>query len=92
VRPASEVTTEPTVEAGRAATGRCSTTVEGSALARFRRALKVREQSSGLRGATELPRIELADALALTLLLASEQGNLFDKACVRWIGRLSATP
>jgi hypothetical protein len=27
--------------------------------------------------------------LALTLLLASEQGNLFDKACVRWIGRFA---
>jgi hypothetical protein len=34
-------------------------------------------------------RVGLADALALTLLLASEQGNLFDKAAARWVGRFA---
>jgi hypothetical protein len=62
-------------------------TPEGSALTRFRRALAVRNGPAAYAAATELPRVELADALALTLLLSTEQGNLFDKACVRWIGR-----
>jgi hypothetical protein len=64
-------------------------TSEGSALTRFRRALKVGNGPAAYAAATELPRVELADALALTLLLASEQGNLFDKACARWIGRFA---
>jgi hypothetical protein len=33
--------------------------------------------------------VELADALALTLLLSEETGNLFDKACARWVGRFA---
>jgi hypothetical protein len=53
-------------------------TSEDSPLTRFRRALAVRNGPAAYAAATELPRIELADALALTLLLASEQGNLFD--------------
>jgi len=38
--------------------------------------------------ASELPRIELADALALTLLLA-DQRELFERLSVRWLGRFA---
>jgi hypothetical protein len=64
-------------------------TSEGSALTRFRRALAVRNGPAAYAAATELPRVELADALALTLLLSAERGNLFEKACARWIGRFA---
>lgn len=36
--------------------------------------------------ASELPRVELGDALGLTLLLIG-QSELFDRACARWVGR-----
>jgi hypothetical protein len=64
-------------------------TSEGSALTRFRRALAVRNGPAAYAAATKLPRVERGDALALTLLLSAETGNLFDKACVRWLGRFS---
>lgn len=39
--------------------------------------------------ASELPRIELADALALTLLLV-DQRELFECLSVRWLGRFAS--
>jgi hypothetical protein len=57
-------------------------TSEGSALTRFRRALTVHNGPAAYAAATELPRVELADVLALTVLLASEQGNVFDNAAL----------
>lgn len=63
-------------------------TSQDSALTRFRRALAVGNGPAAYAAATELPRVELADALALTLLL-SDQPELFERACVRWVGRFS---
>jgi len=63
-------------------------TSEGSPHARFKRALAVGNGSAAYAAATELPRVELADALSLTLLL-SGQADLFDRACARWVGRFS---
>jgi hypothetical protein len=61
---------------------------EGSALTRFRRALATGNGAAAYAAAAELQRIELADALALTLLLAGDP-ELFDRACVRWTARFA---
>jgi hypothetical protein len=63
-------------------------TSEGSTLTRFRRALAVGNGPAAYAAATELQRVELADALALTLLLAGNS-ELFDRACVRWVARFA---
>ncbi len=63
-------------------------TSEGHALSRFRRALAVRNGPAAYAAASELQRVELADALALTLLLA-DQPDLFERACVRWVARFA---
>ncbi len=61
-------------------------TSQGHALSRFRRALAARNGPAAYAAASELPQVELADALALTLLL-SDQRDLFERACVRWVAR-----
>jgi hypothetical protein len=63
-------------------------TSEGSPHARFKRALAVGNGSAAYAAATELANVELQDALSLTLLLLP-QSDLFDRACVRWVGRFS---
>jgi hypothetical protein len=63
-------------------------TSAGSALTRFRRALAVHNGPAAYAAATELQRVELADALALTLLLA-DQRELFERLSVRWLGRFA---
>ena len=63
-------------------------TSEGSALARFRRALAAHSGPAAYAAATELQDVELADALALTLLLSGDS-DLFDRACVRWVARFA---
>src|SRR5687767_8474448 len=63
-------------------------TSEGSALTRFRGALAVGNGPAAYAAATELQRVELADALALTLLLVGDS-ELFDRACVRWVARFA---
>jgi hypothetical protein len=49
-------------------------TSQGSALTRFERALVRGDGAAAYAAATELPRVDLADALALTLLLAGWAG------------------
>jgi hypothetical protein len=63
-------------------------TSQGSPLTRFRRALAVHNGPAAYAAATELQRVELADALALTLLLA-DQRELFERAFVRWVARFA---
>src|ERR687895_409193 len=63
-------------------------TSEGSALTRFRRALAAGDGPGAHAAATELQRVELADALALTLLLSGDP-ELFDRASVRWVARFA---
>lgn len=63
-------------------------TPQGSPLTRFRRALAAHNGPAAYAAATELPQVELADALALTVLLAQD-AELFERACVRWVGRFS---
>ena len=61
-------------------------TSQGSAYARFQRALKTGRASIAWNAATELEHIDLQDALALVLLVVDEPR--FARAAARWLGRL----
>ena len=65
-------------------------TSQGSAYSQFRRALDRRNFLLAWSLAAELPRVPLADALALLLLALDEQRWRFDVAAPRWHGRLCA--
>jgi hypothetical protein len=60
---------------------------QGSAHARFRRALATGNPTIVLAAAAELPRVELGDALAICLVLADGASSRYDRAAVRWHGR-----
>ena len=59
----------------------------GSPFALFRRALATGNLTIAVSAAHELPRLDLADALALTLLYRDQEPNRFERALVRWHGR-----
>lgn len=61
-------------------------TSQGSPHARLQRALATGNPTIALAAAAELPWVDLADALALCLLLR-EDGDRFDRAIVRWHAR-----
>jgi hypothetical protein len=61
-------------------------TSQGSAYARFQRALKSGRASIAWNAARELEHIDLQDALMLLLLVVGEP--LFARASARWLGRL----
>lgn len=63
-------------------------TSQGSAYARFRTALATGNATIAWAAATELPRIGLSDALALCLLLVDVDRPRYERAVVRWHGRL----
>jgi hypothetical protein len=65
-------------------------TSQGSAYSQFRRALGRRNLLVAWSLAAELPRVALADALALLLLALDEQPWRFDMAASRWHGPLRA--
>ena len=45
----------------------------------------------GVRSAaTELPRINLADALAIVLLMAADEDPAYERAAARWLTRLAS--
>jgi hypothetical protein len=66
--------------------GNTFVTSHGSALARFRRAVASGNATVALAVAAELPRLDLADALALVLVLTADPGR-FDRAAARWVAR-----
>jgi hypothetical protein len=59
-------------------------TAQGSPYARFRRALDRGNVTQALSAAAELQVVGLAEALELTLLLADEDLERYDRAAVRW--------
>jgi hypothetical protein len=61
---------------------------QGSPLTRFRRALDSGSPTLALAAAHELPYIDLANALALVLVLRPDR--LYPKAAARWHARLVA--
>lgn len=64
-------------------------TAQATAYVRFRRALHSGSVTLALGAAAELGRLELEDALALTLLLAASEPARFSRAAARWVGRYS---
>src|SRR3954453_527175 len=61
-------------------------TSQGSAYARFRRALDTGNLALVRAAAAELPHVDLADALPGCSLLPGEPGA-YEKAVIRWLGR-----
>jgi hypothetical protein len=59
----------------------------GSAYAAFQRALRARDATHALAEARDIPRLNLADSLALVVLIAEQRPELFERAAVRWAGR-----
>jgi hypothetical protein len=59
-----------------------------SPFARLRRALEHGSLIQAEAAARELGRIELGDALGLVLLLLDKRDPRFERAAVRWLGRL----
>jgi hypothetical protein len=67
----------------------CSMTSDGSAYSRFRRALSTGNLLLVRAAAAELPRVALRDALEVCLLLRDQDGERFERAAVRWLGRFA---
>jgi hypothetical protein len=63
-------------------------TAQGSAYARFRRALDRGNVTEALSAASELQHVGLAEALELCLLLRDKEPARFPRAALRWHGRL----
>ncbi|HEV3127765.1 MAG TPA: hypothetical protein VGY32_02210 [Solirubrobacteraceae bacterium] len=64
-------------------------TSDGSAYARFRRALDTDNQAVVLAAARELPQIALDDALRICLVLRDGDPERYERAAVRWLGRFA---
>ena len=64
-------------------------TSDGSAYARFRRALATGNETLVLAAARELPKIALADALHVCLVLRDGDPERYERAAVRWLGRFA---
>jgi hypothetical protein len=64
-------------------------TSQGTAHGRFQRAISRRHLFAAEMAARELDGLTLADALALTLLIADAEPARFDRAAVRWHARFS---
>jgi hypothetical protein len=61
---------------------------KSSPYAYFRRTLETRKLATVLRAASELGHVSLDDALEILVLMAEADDPRFDRAAVRWIGRL----
>jgi len=64
-------------------------TSSGSPYSRFRRALATGNLSVVRAAAAELPAVDLADALAICLLMSMRDDERFERAAVRWLARLA---
>ena len=64
-------------------------TSQGSAYARFRRALETSNELLVLATARELPRVPLDDALRICLVLRDGDPGRYQRAAVRWLGRFA---
>jgi hypothetical protein len=63
-------------------------TSDGHPYARFRRALLTRNLAIIQTAAAELPQLGLDDALEVLWLMAHKRDPRFERAAVRWAGRL----
>jgi hypothetical protein len=63
-------------------------TSQGSPATRFSRAIERRSLINAELAAREMGQVSLEDALALVILYAEQGEPRFEKAAVRWLGRL----
>jgi hypothetical protein len=64
-------------------------TSQGSAYGRFRRALRSGNLNQVHAAALELPQVDLVDALAIVLLMSSDDDERYDRAATRWLARFA---
>jgi hypothetical protein len=62
-------------------------TSQGSAYARFRRALKTGNLTLIRNAAAELPRVDLGTAVAACVALRQGELERFERAALRWLAR-----
>src|SRR5215218_1470436 len=62
----------------------CSVSASGSPLTVFRRAIRSGSSRNALLAATGLPRLDLADALALCRVLRDDDPARYGRAATRW--------
>lgn len=67
----------------------CSMTSEGSAYARFRRALATGNLTIIRAAAAELPRVDLGDALTVCMAIRAGEPARFEPAALRWLARFA---
>ena len=60
----------------------------GSPYSRFKRALLTGNLALVRAAAAELPAVDLADALAICLLMSARDDERYERAAVRWLARL----
>jgi hypothetical protein len=63
--------------------------IKGSPRRWFEASLKSGDLAGVRSAAAELPQISLADALAIVMLMAADGDRAFERAAVRWLGRLA---
>lgn len=63
-------------------------TSQGSPFQRFRRALATGNLTIIRAEAAELPRIGLAEAAAILLVIAEGDPGSYERAAIRWLGKL----
>jgi len=63
-------------------------TSDGHPYSRFRRALVTKNLAIIQAAAAELPTLALDDALEILWLMAHKRDPRFERAAVRWVGRL----
>jgi HEAT repeat protein len=63
-------------------------TSQGSAYARFQRALATGNLNVVRAAAAELPRIGVAEAASILLVILRAEPQQYERAAVRWLGRL----
>jgi hypothetical protein len=66
----------------------CSVTSSGSPYARFHRALATGNLNVIRSAAAELPRIGVAEAASMLLVILRSEPEQYERAAVRWLGRL----
>jgi hypothetical protein len=64
-------------------------TSDGSAYARFRRALDTGNANLVIAAALELPQVALEDALRICLVFRDGDPARYERAAVRWLGRFA---
>lgn len=64
-------------------------TIKGSPAVWLRGALERGDLATAIGEASEIPRLNLGDALAIVLLMAAQNYRAFDRAGAKWVARLA---